>query len=98
MKDLYIKCSNCGAEYLPAEIFVPNEFFGKPQNIIRDENNQIISYNGNNMDLTDQYRCDYCGTTFKVSAKINFLTNSIINYEKEYSSSLKKNTLFLQED
>ena len=42
-KIITIECPYCGAEYLPAEIIVPNSFFGKPTNIERDFNHKIIA-------------------------------------------------------
>ena len=32
-KDIVITCPHCGREYLPAEIYVPDAFFGKPSDI-----------------------------------------------------------------
>ena len=56
-----IKCPDCGAEYLPAEIFYPDEFFGKPNSIEKDVYGKLLFFNGNDMNLTETYRCDYCG-------------------------------------
>ena len=72
MKKPIIKCPNCGAEYLPAEIFLPMDFFGRPQNVIKGVNGNILGYDGDDMDLKEQYECDYCGKTFTVSASVAF--------------------------
>ena len=94
----YIKCPNCNAEYHPAEIFFPRDFFGEPGQIIRDQNNQIVTITGTDMNLNETYRCDFCNTTFKTISKISFNTTEQINYDKPYSSTIRKNCLFLQED
>ena len=43
-----IICPNCGAEYLPAEIFLPDSFLGRPGVVDKDSSGKIIYYkNGN---------------------------------------------------
>ena len=71
-KDVVITCPICGREYLPAEIFVPNSFFGKPTNIDRFTNGEIEVYDGSSMDTAEEYTCDNCGETFVVNADIHF--------------------------
>ena len=95
-----ITCPCCGAEYLPAEIFLPNSFLGKPKIIDKDSSGKLIYYNGSNMNLVEYYTCDYCNKTFRVDAKIQFNTtfNSNVDFDEEYSTPLKKKRLFLLED
>ena len=98
-QDMFIiKCPKCNAEYLPAEIYFPKDFFGNPEQIIRDSQNQILNYTGTGMNFLETYRCNYCDVIFKVTAKINFNTAIQTDYDTTYSTSLKKNTLFLPED
>lgn len=98
-KNLII-CPNCGAEYLPAEIFLPDSFLGRPKTINKNSNGEIIYYNGETMSLKEKYICDYCNKMFKVSAKIQFNTtiNPATDFDEDYSTPLKKKGLFLIED
>lgn len=67
-----IKCPRCDREYLPAEIFYPKHFFGKPKDIVRDYSGKILSFTGDFMDPSENYICDGCGAAFKVFARVNF--------------------------
>lgn len=69
-----IKCPNCGMEYLPAEIFVPDAFFGKPEVIKRDTEGHIIDYIGKSLDTEDFFTCDKCEATFNIKTDISFDT------------------------
>lgn len=95
-----IKCPVCGREYLPAEIYMPDSFLGKPKDIIRDDSGKITSYLGKTMDLREQYICDSCQSPFRVNAKVQFFTTELeeINFNKEYHSTVKKNEIFLSEN
>jgi DNA-directed RNA polymerase subunit RPC12/RpoP len=89
-----IKCPHCGYEYLPAEIFYPDSLLGKPEDISRDEKGKIIFYNGESMDLSEDFVCLNCGCTFKVDGTINFTTKELEqsddDFEEEYSVRLDK--------
>ena len=74
MDEPIIKCPVCGAEYLPAEIYLPDNFLGKPTEIVRDSLGRIEFHFGTNSDLDEEFICDYCATHFKVHANINFET------------------------
>lgn len=95
-----ISCPNCGYEYLPAELYVPSAFIGRPENIERDEYGKILSYSNTSVDVFETYTCDKCNHTFKVTAKMVFITeeDKLENFDEEYSTSLQKNVLFLEED
>lgn len=67
-----IRCPSCGMEYLPAEIFVPDAFFGKPDIIKRDTQGSISEYAGKGMDVEEHYTCDKCNTTFNIKAEVTF--------------------------
>ena len=91
-----ITCPKCGKEYLPAEIYYPNSFFGRPQDIARIKG-KIDSFDGKSMDLEETYQCDSCDCNFKVVAKISFKTTEIQKYDmSQYKTPLfePKLTLF----
>lgn len=72
-----IKCPKCGAEYLFEEIYYPQEFFGKPLTIIRNEHNKIIYFSDSSLNTEEEYTCDYCNCHFEVTAKIVFDSKEI---------------------
>jgi len=88
MKRQVIKCPKCGAEYMAGEIYLPEYFIGQPNNIIKGYDHNILSYNGSDMDVEEQYQCDYCDCKFKVSASVTFRTGEIkeVFDEDEYVS------------
>ena len=94
-----IACPHCNYEYLPAELYVPSGFFGKPNMIERDENGKILSYEGTSIDLFENYTCDKCNHTFRVAAKIGFSTeeDKLENFDEEYTTPLSSTNLFLEE-
>jgi len=100
MKKKYevITCPHCGYEYLPAEIYIPDSFFGKPYEIDREGVSGKIDYFfGSSMDLDERYTCDKCNQPFRVTAKVQFTTEGI-DFRKEYTTKLRKQSLFLNED
>ena len=94
-----IECPVCGYEYLPAEIFMPMHFFGKPEFIQRDHDGKLLTYENSSIDLFETYTCDKCNHTFRVAAKIGFSTeeDKLENFDEEYSTSIQKSNLFLEE-
>lgn len=95
-----ITCPCCGREYLPAEIYLPNSFIGKPKSIVRNEQQQIESFSGPSMDVVETYKCDKCDSVFKVFARITFAAElrPNLNFDKAYESPVASNDLFLQEE
>ena len=95
-----IQCPKCGREYLPAEIFIPSAFFGKPQDVVRDVYGRILDYEGTSVDTIETYTCDKCSTLFQVRAKMTFVVENTTlgSIDEEYTSPLYKNTLFLDEN
>lgn len=95
---IVITCPHCGAEYLPAEIYYPNELLGKPKHIERDSNNKIITFDGHTMNNKEAYICDFCSKKFFVEANISFETKNTDKYDfdTDYVSPLieKKISLF----
>lgn len=92
-----IKCPNCGAEYVPSELFIPKNFFGGERNIEKDSSGKIID-EVKDMDLTEAYRCDFCGLKFFVKASISFKTECKAKNFDEYSTKLDKPNLFMEEE
>lgn len=98
-KDAIITCPFCGREYLPAEIYIPDRFFGMPEDIDRDAAGKIEVYDGSVMDLTEEYTCDGCGKKFEINADIKF-KSTISKFEEfsdTYSSPLQSNRISLFE-
>ena len=89
-----IKCPNCGKEYLPSEIFIPDYLIGKPRTIVR-EGKEIISADGILPDMQEEFFCDDCNTKFEVVAKISYVTkaNDQDMYNNEYISEYNKRYL-----
>lgn len=73
-----IVCPRCGAEYLPAEIFIDNEIEGKPASQpVKDALGKILyaEYEeGSAPCQPETYVCDRCGRTFKVFPKAEYRT------------------------
>ena len=95
----YITCPHCGAEYLPAEIYYPDEFLGKPTDIEKLRG-KIESYLGKNMNVEEVYICDNCLTKFKTVAKVTFKTTEIVKQDttRAYVTPLFDDKLTLDED
>lgn len=93
-----IDCPVCGEQYLPAEIFIPDAFLGKPSEIEKTFDGKIDYFNGKSMDTVEEYVCDKCGAKFKVVANVVFKTFEQIskNFTTTYVSPLhtEKVTLF----
>lgn len=95
-----IKCPVCGAEYLPAEIYLPHAFLGKPSDIEKDHiKGTLRNFSGKSMDTSESYRCDYCNTLFDINAKVHFTTNeSKANPTKPYKTQIRKQQFVLDEN
>ena len=95
--EIIITCPKCGAEYLPAEIYYPNEFLGKPYGIDKLDG-KIENYLGNSMNLKESYQCDHCNCKFNVTAKVSFKSTELNKFDttKDYKTQLfePKLTLF----
>ena len=92
-----IKCPHCGREYVPAEIYYPNSFFGRPKVVYLDNDRHVISIDGDDMDLYEEYTCDDCRTVFRVKADIDFTTEEIVNFEEDFTSELYGDRVSLEE-
>ena len=76
-----IKCPRCGREYLPAEIFMPNSFLGKPIDIVKTYDGKIDFFDGESMNLKETYRCDCCDAPMVVTAKVTFKVDINSKYD-----------------
>lgn len=85
-----IKCPVCGQEYMPAEIYLPEEFFGKPKNIVKDSSGQVKSFSGEDMNLDEEYICDQCNTKIKIHANVTFETDFNEESNEEYVRKFNK--------
>ena len=94
-----IECPKCGYEYLPAEIFVPKYYFGIPENIERNEQGKIVSYDGTSVDLFEKYTCDKCNTEFRVVSKLQLTTELTFpgSFNEEYITKIDR-SLFESND
>lgn len=90
MEKFIIKCPNCGYEYLPNEIFYPQDL-GDAHNVYRDLEGKILYYDGNNLDTEAEYKCDGCDCKFKVRAEVRFFTfeDKKKNFSEDYTIKLK---------
>ena len=84
---IIIECPHCGAEYLPAEIFLPFNYFNKPFFIKKDENGKIINQLDGELNLQEKYICDHCNKLFEINSKIIFETIAVIeeNFSEDFS-------------
>lgn len=100
-RDNVIVCPSCGREYLPAEIYVPSAFFGKPTDIDRTTNGEIEVFDGTTMDTQEEFVCENCGVTFVVNADVRFKTHikeGKKKFDKVYVSPLYSNKISLFEN
>lgn len=98
MKNI-IKCPKCQREYLPGEIFIPNNFLGQPKEIERDEQGKIIDYRGINQNLRETFTCENCGYTFDIEAQITYkVEGSMENFDEEYITPLYEDRISLKEE
>ena len=87
-KSSIIRCPHCGAEYLPAEIFMPGAFLGRPEDIVKDSFGKIIyeDYKVNQEpDMNERYICDYCDKAFVLEATVTYKARET-EPEKDFST------------
>lgn len=70
-----IKCPYCDMEYLPCEIFYPDEFLGQETNIERDNSGKIVYYEGVSATTKETYVCDNCNKQFSIKVNRQFITS-----------------------
>ena len=96
----FINCPNCGYEYLPAEIYLPNEFLGRPREIRRTSEGNIDTFSGTSQNLEETYYCDKCNKPFKISAKIEYTTTLApeLDFSEDYVAPIYKDRIELKEE
>ena len=70
-----IKCPHCQAQYLPAEIYMPNAFLGRPEDLVKDSLGKIIYEDyreGQEPEMIEHFICDYCDKPFVVEATVTY--------------------------
>ena len=99
-KFIVIKCPKCGYEYLPAEIFYPDDFLGQPYDITRNENGEIEFFNGDSLNLNEEFTCEKCDCTFNIIGEINFKldVNQNHSFDTLYETVIYKDRINLFED
>ena len=105
MDEPIITCPVCGQQFLPAEIYIPEEFFGRPTEVIRDDAGKIEFHLGPEMNLDEEFVCEHCGTAFTVHAKLSFETSyeakdseHVTYFNNVKKSQLKEEQLFNLDD
>ena len=89
-KSALIKCPHCKAEYLPAEIYMPNSLTGQPDDLVKDSLGRIIYEDYGTPDrepeLVEHFTCEYCNKPFIVEATISYKTMAEAP-EKDFTTS-----------
>lgn len=96
MNEPVIKCPICGQEFLPAEVYLPDYFLGKPTEIIKTTSGKLDFYFGQGMDPDEEFICDNCGAHLKIHANISFNVVAESTDDEEYVThfnSVKKTQL-----
>ncbi len=86
-----IVCPHCGQTYLPAEIYTPNSFFGKPKEVFRNPDGTIDFFIGDEPDMTETFTCENCGALLYITANLSFDV-STNEFDEEYVSEIDKPT------
>lgn len=93
MKDLVVvKCPVCGQEYLPSEIFLPNDFFGKQKDITRNASGEIEFYLGDDSNYDEEFICESCLSKLKIHANLSFnvTVDNGENFDEDYTTPISK--------
>lgn len=75
-----ITCPYCGAQYVPAEIYMPEDLVGRTDSVIKDPLGKLmyVDYQEDHeQDLIATYRCDHCDHDFTVEASITFKSKKV---------------------
>ena len=73
--EVVIVCPHCKCQYHPAEIFYPDDYAGKPMNVIRDALGKIlyVEYqDGYEPVATEHFVCEECGKPFVVENTVSY--------------------------
>ena len=94
-----IICPYCGAEYLPEEIFIPEDLFNQPRNILKDEHGKLEHFVRDDLSFEEEYTCDYCNHTFKVHCFLTFTTEKCLehDFDFDHETEIYPNRISLEE-
>ena len=71
-----IRCPQCGAEYLPGEIYMPGSLIGQPDEVVRDSFGKIIYEDyytkTREPDNIEHFTCEYCNKPFVIEATVTY--------------------------
>ena len=70
-----ISCPHCKYQFHPAEIFLPVDFTGKPEEIIKDSLGKIlyVDYQKNYEPVSvEHFTCENCGRPFVVEVNVSY--------------------------
>jgi len=67
-----ITCPYCGCEYLPQEIYIPEDFLPELDDLTKDDAGHIVAVHEEAMHTCEEYTCDRCNHRFRVIAKVEF--------------------------
>ena len=87
-KTAIIKCPHCGAQYLPAEIYMPGAFLGRPDDLVKDALGKILYEDyreGQEPEMTESFTCEYCNKLFVVEATVTY-KSMVEEPEKDFST------------
>lgn len=97
---IIISCPVCGEQYLPSEIFFPDDLIGKPKEIFKDTSGKLDFYTGEDQNYDQYYVCDHCGSKLHIHASVKYDVNVIPDdFDEEYVSKFNRQSKFsLKED
>ena len=94
-----IICPYCGREYVPSEIFYPEDLLPNVGDVVRKENGLVEFCTGSQELESEEYCCDGCGKTFKVTPALSFLVEKVEveDFDEDFSTQIYKDRISLEE-
>ena len=81
-----IRCPNCGAEYLPGEIYLPGSLIGQPEDLVKDSFGKLLYEDYKSEPAFEEhFTCEYCNKPFIIEATVTFKTKNELP-ERDFSS------------
>lgn len=77
---LIIRCPYCGAEYVPSEIFYPEDFL-PPLEAVKDAEGHIVGASGDAMNLAEEFVCEHCDHAFRAVATFSFAAEKVEEHD-----------------
>lgn len=89
-KELLVICPNCGAQFLPGEIYMPEAFIGHPVEVVRDSFGMLVYADYKKIDnmpnRTERFICEYCDKPFEVEASPMVFRTKEVAPEEDFST------------